>query len=570
MTAWMLACLTFSALLSIAAAIGDRLAARFGTPRRFVWMALVVVGVGASICSAIQPGGSSPAARGPAAMEEPRASSTIGIATASMRGAESRASQSTGWLSGLWMRAIDARPSFDRIAIALWAIASLALCARLLAAMLSVRRQRRAWLEIDDPVGRVYVAEHAGPAVTGVVRPRIVMPRWLLEEDSATRTLLLQHEVEHLRAGDTRVLFLAALLQALFPWNAGLLWMLRRLRLAIEIDCDHRVVRAVGSARRYGLALLAASERHALPLPIAACLRESPIDLEVRIGALTTRRRRRPLVGAAALAGIALAVTATGAWMPWPTLRVRADGAATRPRVHPSHVVPPTASEEGRVADSVRPMPAATMTAAAAKKADVDSVTRGNANANANANASDDDDNFPSMRVVVEWLHARHPDVASGESNDNRVTFVVDSLGRYVRSIADSASASATAPIDSSFAFVAKQNQIEAMPVKPLILVDGKRATSLRGSLPPERAASIELLDPEHAVARFGSDGARGAAVVTTTPTDPHLWRYAVGEANVEGVMLAHTRAGTVAANSIYIAVLRIGGVVGTGEAERR
>ena len=40
------------------------------------------------------------------------------------------------------------------------------------------------------------------------------------------------------------------------PWNLALWWHLRRLRLAVEMDCDSRVVGALGDARAYGELLL--------------------------------------------------------------------------------------------------------------------------------------------------------------------------------------------------------------------------------------------------------------------------------------------------------------------------
>jgi beta-lactamase regulating signal transducer with metallopeptidase domain len=126
----------------------------------------------------------------------------------------------------------------------------------------------------------IFVAPETGPAAVGLLRPHIVVPRWLLDEDPGTRALVLRHEIEHVRARDTHALFGAAVLEVLFPWNGALRWMVRRLRLAIEIDCDQRVIDAVGGARQYGLALLAVGERYADSLPIAASLQESPLQIE--------------------------------------------------------------------------------------------------------------------------------------------------------------------------------------------------------------------------------------------------------------------------------------------------
>jgi beta-lactamase regulating signal transducer with metallopeptidase domain len=44
------------------------------------------------------------------------------------------------------------------------------------------------------------------------------------------------------------------------PWNLALWWQLRRLCLAVEMDCDARVVSALGDARAYGALLLRVAE----------------------------------------------------------------------------------------------------------------------------------------------------------------------------------------------------------------------------------------------------------------------------------------------------------------------
>ena len=45
---------------------------------------------------------------------------------------------------------------------------------------------------------------------------------------------------------------MASLFLLLAPWSLALWWQLRRLSLAIETDCDNRVVGALGNAPAYG------------------------------------------------------------------------------------------------------------------------------------------------------------------------------------------------------------------------------------------------------------------------------------------------------------------------------
>jgi beta-lactamase regulating signal transducer with metallopeptidase domain len=66
------------------------------------------------------------------------------------------------------------------------------------------------------------------------------------------RKYVVRHEEEHRRAHDARLLFAASLPLLLAPWNLALWWELRRLSLAVEMDCDNRVVAALGNPNAYG------------------------------------------------------------------------------------------------------------------------------------------------------------------------------------------------------------------------------------------------------------------------------------------------------------------------------
>jgi len=102
----------------------------------------------------------------------------------------------------------------------------------------------------------ILVTDVAGPATVGVVRSRVLVPKWVLGLPGAQRKYVLRHEDEHRRAHDARLLFVASLPLVLAPWNLALWWELRRLCLAVEIDCDNRVVAALGNPNAYGELLL--------------------------------------------------------------------------------------------------------------------------------------------------------------------------------------------------------------------------------------------------------------------------------------------------------------------------
>jgi hypothetical protein len=102
----------------------------------------------------------------------------------------------------------------------------------------------------------VLVTESMGPATVGVWRSRVMVPRWVLALPGVQRRYVVVHEEEHRRAHDARLLFVASLSLLLLPWNLALWWQLRRLRLAVEMDCDNRVVASLGDPTAYGALLL--------------------------------------------------------------------------------------------------------------------------------------------------------------------------------------------------------------------------------------------------------------------------------------------------------------------------
>jgi TonB family protein len=140
-----------------------------------------------------------------------------------------------------------------------------------------------------------------GPAVFGVRRPRLLVPRWLLDLDTPHQTLALQHEQEHARARDPQLLLLCAIACALVPWNVGAWWIARRLRLAMELDCDARVLRSARDAGRYGRLLLFMAERQSR-MRLASMLAESNSHLSRRIRAMNASRPTNPMLRAALLA----------------------------------------------------------------------------------------------------------------------------------------------------------------------------------------------------------------------------------------------------------------------------
>jgi hypothetical protein len=102
----------------------------------------------------------------------------------------------------------------------------------------------------------VVVTDAMGPATVGFWRSRVLVPRWVLGLPGIQRQYVLRHEEEHRTAHDGRLLLVASFAIILMPWNLALWWQLRRLCLAVEMDCDNRVVNRLGNANAYGELLL--------------------------------------------------------------------------------------------------------------------------------------------------------------------------------------------------------------------------------------------------------------------------------------------------------------------------
>lgn len=151
--------------------------------------------------------------------------------------------------------------AYDTVLVALWRNAMWGLvlwgAASALLIAMAVRRARkqRNGPDIVDGVP-VVITDKLGPATAGFWRARVLIPHWALALPRGERKYIVQHEEEHRKAHDGRMLFLASLPLVVVPWNIAMWWLVRRLALAIEMDCDQRVVSTLGEPRKYASLLL--------------------------------------------------------------------------------------------------------------------------------------------------------------------------------------------------------------------------------------------------------------------------------------------------------------------------
>ncbi len=336
---WMLVAILFALPLALVGALLEPMLLRTRWPARGVWTALLLSAAALPVVRAVQSSSvpvrtSAAAALHADRLRAPEPAATVQIAP----GGQTRASSSMGstsfpvravppalndapaaW-SVLGTRRVSERVDrimtraapWDRRLVVLWGATFLALLSLLAIAI--PRQSRGVGRDVttatfgDEVVSEAAVAvvltESIGPAATGIVRPRILLPRWALALDPGSRALMLRHEREHLAAHDPALLLAAALLVALLPWNLPLWWMARRWRAAIEMDCDARVLRGVPDVRRYAELLLLVGERAARS---ASSLAHAPLlMLTARRSALLRRVdvMTRPRAGSRRMASV--------------------------------------------------------------------------------------------------------------------------------------------------------------------------------------------------------------------------------------------------------------------------
>ena len=291
MAAWMLRSLVIASVLGAGALLLEWTLMAYRRPARWVWIGALAAAVAFTLIA--------PATSRPIASTSGDSVSVGDVTPTPVGRLATFQERAYGRLDELASR--GAR--FDVPLVLAWLIASLLCGGTLLVAHRRLHAERSGWPRIPFEGHLVLMSDDLGPAVVGLARPEIVVPSWVIHMDAESRRLIALHECEHVRAGDQRLLMLGVLAVVAMPWNPALWWQLRRLRLAVEIDCDRRALRTGASVRRYGDLLLALGTRPRRPLIPAAALGERGSMLVRRVRAFTAARpRARPVRAAAAVA----------------------------------------------------------------------------------------------------------------------------------------------------------------------------------------------------------------------------------------------------------------------------
>ena len=222
-------------------------------------------------------------------------------------------------VAGALIRSVDSLSTFDTPLLDAWTSVSALLIVGFLGASAFTAAGRRRWSRETVDGVPVLLSDEVGPGVVGVVRSRVVLPRWALAAAPRERAMMLRHEVEHLSGGDPQLVLFGTVLAMAMPWNLPLWFMLRRLRLAVEVDCDARVLGSgaadVGS---YGHLLLAVGGRKGRQTwPMTAFSRPRSA-LEHRIDRMTRKRAPYARLRAAGVVAAVGALMASAWYLPQP------------------------------------------------------------------------------------------------------------------------------------------------------------------------------------------------------------------------------------------------------------
>jgi hypothetical protein len=300
----MLYSLIVAVLLGASALCSERILAELRLPRRFVWLAALLLSLALPAYTVLTGAGS----------DELGVESSPRIIVRTPAGGPARPADSPSATAMEIQKPLLAWPSWDELS-APFAVAWLGVSASIgvlfLLSWLSLRRKlSHAEKRVLEGV-EVRILDEYGPAVFGFFRPQIILPRWLFAASASLQQIVLKHEREHIDARDQLTLLAALFLVAAAPWNLPLWWQLRRLRYAIEIDCDARVLRNATPETAYAEALLEV-QQHRTRMPISAIALIEPVThLERRIRIMMSRKNRRGWMAVAMSTPVAAALLVT-------------------------------------------------------------------------------------------------------------------------------------------------------------------------------------------------------------------------------------------------------------------
>jgi len=400
------------------------------------------------------------------------------------------------------------QPALFAIALVVaWPLASSLLGMLLL---LSYRRQRQ--LVAHAPLHaigtqRVRLSRDIGPAVVGLRSPDIVLPAWLLSRSTREQQLVVAHEQSHVESGDHLLLLAANITLVLMPWNLPLWFMAARTRLAIELDCDARVLQQFAAPREYGQLLIELSAAMPSAMTRTSRLHGAPAfsyrasHLERRVHTMTARpaRFRQTRRIAAALMATATLAVACKAELPTASDVAAMDLASAQKQA----VAFTGRSEDARIfVNGVETNQADAMKISSDRIATIE-VRKGDKGEQLILMATNDAK--PAISGDVASVSAIRR--ARSDTSPNTVL-------RLRRP--DSGNVMWRATTDSSPTRIRLSSKSPSGPA-PIYILDGKRVAETEiNRIAPSSIESVEVIKGASGVALYGSDAANGVISIKT------------------------------------------------------
>jgi beta-lactamase regulating signal transducer with metallopeptidase domain len=108
------------------------------------------------------------------------------------------------------------------------------------------------------------------PTAIGLIKPAVVLPRWVMQELSAGElNQILLHELAHLRRWDDWTNLAQKVVKALFFFHPAVWWIERRVSLEREMACDEAVLAETASPRAYAECLAHLAEKTLIQRSVA-------------------------------------------------------------------------------------------------------------------------------------------------------------------------------------------------------------------------------------------------------------------------------------------------------------
>ena len=512
MILWLAYSIVVGALIAVAARLVERAARLFGWTTRYVWVvamfAMLATTTGSLGFRAYEQQG----ARTAAATQSSQV--TTGPIAAdwwqSLIPAEVSASRA-GFATEVAQR-IDALAErlsrFDRPVFIVWALLTTFVGALVLHATLEGRRLLHASEARHIKGVRVLLTDSLGPAAVGLGATAVLMPRWALDLEDQLLDLVLRHEREHLEANDPALLLYGLVVIVLLPWQLPLWWAWQRLRLAIEVDCDARLLRGGSDTKRYAQLLLLMSQRIVRPSSALQPLITATAPLQPELSHLATRiqimteNRSHNALGSIALLAIGVVATGSVAF------------AIPVPRPPAAPTVAGTAQGDGRVIVRVASVGIrdVELDSRGQIKGEILIFTRGPAKVGIGTGP---------LLGLKDTLHLKTMPAFTADVTDGEVHIKLmgSEKGKFsLRATVAGGPAKAFSGEDSYLVLMKGGAGIKTMAaVPPLFIVDGvKTSQETALSIPREGMASVDVLKGDMAVAKYGVEGKHGVVLIST------------------------------------------------------